>query len=125
MTFDPSKPVQTRDGRPARILCTDLNSAEYPIAAVITEDDGGERVDGYMRNGKYMVDGCTNDPDDLINIPKKRAVYVNVYESRRGVVSYSGHLSRWGADDTYAAANPDIHRLACVHVEYEEGQFDD
>ena len=66
--FDPTKPVQTRDGREARIICTDVErKGDWPIVALIKTSDG-ERP--YL----YKEDGCTfedrrMDPDDLINIP--------------------------------------------------------
>jgi len=41
MSFDPTKPVQTRDGRKARILYTDIKSG-YPIVALTTEPGGVE-----------------------------------------------------------------------------------
>ena len=50
MTFDPTKPVQTRDGRKARIICTDLNNPAFRIVAVI-DHPGGEYVETYYSNG--------------------------------------------------------------------------
>jgi len=37
--FDPSKPVQTRDGLPARIICTDAK-CDFPIIGLITIMNG-------------------------------------------------------------------------------------
>jgi len=44
--------VETRDGRSARLICTDLNSI-YSIAAAITNDDGEEHTDEYDTDGHY------------------------------------------------------------------------
>ena len=39
--FDPTKPVQTRDGREARIICTDVErKGDWPIVALIKTSDG-------------------------------------------------------------------------------------
>ena len=59
--FNPDLPVQTRDGRKARIICKD-KKGKYPIVALI-----GEGIYAYLPNGKYYgtLDNCL----DLFNIP--------------------------------------------------------
>ena len=47
MTTDLTKPVQTADGRKARVICTDRDKHEYPVLALIARDDGGEWVYAY------------------------------------------------------------------------------
>ena len=49
---DKSRKVCTRDGRPARIVCTDLKNG-YPIIAAIKEDNS-ERPYYYDINGKCL-----------------------------------------------------------------------
>ena len=64
-TFDPTKPVQTRDGRKARIICTDIKD-DTPILAAV--DCGTfESVEHYYRSG--LVNGAVGSQDDLINTP--------------------------------------------------------
>lgn len=80
--FDPTKPVQTRDGRKARIICTDVNDKYYPIMALVEDSDGTEyavssTVDGHAR---YQRDGEL--PQDLVNIPP--AVYSVNYRILHG-----------------------------------------
>lgn len=66
MAFDPIKPVQTRDGRKARIICTDAKGS-FPIIALVTSlDDNLEEVITYSGKGKYYLDG-EDFPLDLIN----------------------------------------------------------
>lgn len=67
--FDPTKPIQTRDGRKARILCTDLKFHNCPIAAAILYDHL-EHVYAFSGDGKYNG-GMPESPIDLINIPEK------------------------------------------------------
>ena len=64
-TFDPDKPVQTRDGRKARIICKDMNGS-CPIASLILIDNK-EKFCTHHANGKSYM-GC-DDAFDLINIP--------------------------------------------------------
>lgn len=109
-TFDPSKPVQTRDGRPARVLCTDA-SGSYPIAALINGD-----LRTYTSEGLFVED-CGEDTLDLVNIPEETVEYVNVYE--RG---WGGDLGGWVAPSTSSkgsadrAAGHSRRRLACLKV---------
>jgi hypothetical protein len=69
-TFDPNKPVQTRNGRKARILCTDLKScSNEPIVAIIDIGEGYEEVMRFKADGRFLQRGVSNI--DLINIPDK------------------------------------------------------
>ena len=67
--FDPTKPVRTRDGKPARIICTDAKSS-YPIVAlVMLTNENKESVCFYKEDGLY--NGIKDHEFDLVNIPKK------------------------------------------------------
>lgn len=70
-TFDPTKPVQTRDGRPARIICTD-RKGEFPIVALLDYDEVDARA--FAANGTVWGDG-PDHKNDLINIPTKVTKY--------------------------------------------------
>lgn len=75
------KPVCTRDGRKARILCYDLKGVEeYPIVAAIeTHDYLAESISAYDRNGRFDHDKENNN--DLMMLPQKKEGWVNVYKS--------------------------------------------
>lgn len=66
MPFDPRKPLQTRTGEPATLLADDVKMAGYPLVAVITEADGGQRVDSFTTDGAYEA-GVTHSRD-LVNV---------------------------------------------------------
>lgn len=71
--FDLTKPVQTRDGRPARIICTDKVGFGCPILALVT-NGGQEEVATYTEAGKYLSDDDVSG-SDLVNIPQKVTKY--------------------------------------------------
>jgi len=75
--FDPTKPVETRDGRKARILCTDKKGAKkYPVVALIEDEDGDEDEATYTPEGHFFDDG-SEDPRDLVNVaPKDERFFV-------------------------------------------------
>lgn len=74
--LDLTKPVQTRDGCPVRILCTDRQSNQ-PLVGLVTEDNC-EFVCSWPTSGRFHSDEC--HPLDLINVPPKPVkYYVHVY----------------------------------------------
>lgn len=73
--FDPTKPVQTRDGRKARIICTDRKHRDGAIIALISYPEGEFPIT-YYDDGKYRQ--CPM-PLDLVNIPKVTTKISNVY----------------------------------------------
>jgi hypothetical protein len=113
MTFDPTKPVQTRDGSEAEILATDMGG-KYPIAIRVKHGDVW-KVGSRTEEGLFYYDGMVR-PADLINIPENHVAYLNMYRHGGGGV----HRTRMQADNRAAE-----HRIACVRVKFEEGQFDD
>lgn len=71
------KPVCTRDGRKARIICFDAK-CNKPIVALIY-DCNKETVLQYLENGRFFVDQI--DKYDLMMFPQKKEGWVNVYKS--------------------------------------------
>lgn len=73
------KPIYTRDGRKARILCYDLKGVEeYPIVAAIeTHDYLAESISAYDRNGRFDHDKENNN--DLMILLEKKEGWINIY----------------------------------------------
>jgi len=109
MTFDPTKPVQTQGGCKAEICYNDGK-----LIVAVTHRIAGKTAHEYDQDGKALY---SPESFDLINIPEKRVGYINFYGS-----GYAGY-----AYDTRAKADQlsKTCRIACVRVEYEDGQFDD
>lgn len=66
------KPVCTRDGRKARIICFDVKSDNYPILALIEDEDSilGTPVI-YTNKGRFYNDGTIHNLD-LVMLSVKR-----------------------------------------------------
>lgn len=63
--FDPSKPVRTREGSPARVVVHGLSV--YPhVVAVVQPDTGPERAIPFWSNGRRRAGH--DSPNDLVNI---------------------------------------------------------
>ena len=75
------KPVCTRDGRKARIICFDLQSIEKtPIVAAVQVTDKQEVISHYYEDGRQFVDGISEL--DLMMLLEKKEGWVNVYKER-------------------------------------------
>lgn len=79
--LDLNKPVQTRDGRKAKIIYKDhKTSGDHKLICLVTEEDGDEYI------GTRKIDGSYFDKEsrhDLINTPEKAIVYRRVYSDGR------------------------------------------
>ena len=103
MTIDWTKPLQTRDGRKARVVATDIATKdEYTHAALVMDEDGDESLETYTKEGLWWVSGGLQDKD-LVNAPEKRSVWINAYDNGKLGYEFS---SREEAD----ATNKDIGR---------------
>ena len=75
------KPVCTRDGRKARILCFDrfcCDEISTIVACVLSKDGKDENVIIYSSDG-FMVDKQHPCDDDLMMLSEKKEGWVNVY----------------------------------------------
>ena len=73
--------VQTRDGRPVRIVCWD-KLGDFPLVGLEYEDDNGdgepyESAETYTINGGYFKD--SESRSDLVMSPTTRTVWRVIY----------------------------------------------
>ena len=80
---NPSRKVVTRDGKSARIICTDRKSDFNVVALVKFSEFENERVYCYSDNGKYLS-GRDGNNLDLFFAPEKHEGWVNMYRDRKG-----------------------------------------
>ena len=77
---NPSRKVVTRDGRNARIICTDRRDLNFPIIALIENiSGGGEKACSYTKDGRHYTD-CS-DIFDLFFAPETHEGWINVYRN--------------------------------------------
>lgn len=111
------KPVCTRDGRKARIICFD-KKAGRPIVVLVEGGDGnGEYVifcdDGGYYNCKEMPDGS-----DLMMLPEKKEGWVNVYQGGKLDADYL-YTSKEDAVENIFQPMKDKY-IDTIKVEWEE-----
>lgn len=102
------KPVCTKDGRPARIVCYDRKGEIYPIVALVEYAENREKVFSYTENGRNTID-CDNT-NDLVMAAEKKEGWINIYGN--------GHCS----SNIYPTERMAItsEAIATVKVEWEE-----
>lgn len=120
MSIDFTKPVQTRDGRKARVICTDVNSKLQAVVAVIEVNanyPGEEIVVSYTSDGNF---GMFETPLDLVNVPERHSVWMNEYKKEKCHPFGGLSSTRSLCDDVCLTAT---ERTAVIEIVYEDSKF--
>jgi len=106
--LDLTKSVQIKNGKPVKILCTDLTGS-YPILGIaITAETKTSMT--WSKSGEFSIG--VKCEYDLENVPKYK--WINYYSDGACII----HTSREEAD-----LHSSTDRLACV--KFKIGQFDE
>ena len=109
--------VITRDGRNARLICTDAKN-NYPIVALIETPNGKERQPcGYKEDGTYIIG--ENHPCDLFFAPEKKEGWLNIYRSESEFYLRGNPYKSKEEADEVAKANYKTF-CATVKIEWDE-----
>ena len=73
---NPSRKVITREGKAVRIICTNKESENCPIVALV-KVEWGEEIRCYTNNGENVFGNSFND---LFFAPEKHEGWINVYK---------------------------------------------
>lgn len=99
MALDRSKPVQTRNGVPVRIITWTEGTAEYPVVGVV---EGSSTVQCWTSEGTYLGTGG-EDYMDLVNVPPKQTVTWHRF--------WNSGLTSVGFDSREAALTPSKEKV--------------
>ena len=117
---NPSRKVVTRDGRNARIICTDAK-ALYPIIALVESPDHVDEIGrSYTKDG-YFSPGEEYDCD-LFFASEKHEGWVNIYKSQGRLALFTCGLRYDSEEEAIREArrNRDKTSIATVKIEWEE-----
>lgn len=115
------KPVCTRDGRKARIICHDRQSDHgFPVVALV-ENPGAERDEDVHF---YRTDGTAasaSRDQDLVMQPEKKEGWVNLYKSdNSNFAAILGSAYAYNTkEEAINNADPDT-TIATVKIQWEE-----
>ena len=119
---NPNRKVVTRDGRSARIICTNRLGDNYPVLALVT-DGCAERCYSYTTFGKFDEYKNRDCELDLFFAPEKKIGWANVYKytfggTHLGEVIYN---SKEEAENNAKVYETDINTyLSTIQLEWEE-----
>ena len=113
---NPLRKVVTRDGHPARILCTDAKGT-YPVVAIFDIDDEEDSVGKFKKDGMYNENEIS--PFDLFFAPERKEGWVNVYRYERGPIFFGQPYStkEEALDELY---DDKYTRIYTSKIEWEE-----
>ena len=115
---NPSRKVVTRDGRNARIICTDRRDLNFPIIALIENiSGGGEKACSYTKDGRHYTD-CS-DIFDLFFAPETHEGWINVYRYSDGGHAYAGAVYD-SKEDAEKRKTIDENYVTTIKIEWEE-----
>lgn len=114
---DPNKKVVTRDGRNARIVCTDRKGTECSVVALCTMSSGSEDCYFYFPSGRRYLyaDSCM----DLFFASEKHEGWVNLYNLSEGPYLGSVYSSKEVAEAMSKKCGLQ-HYIATIKIEWEE-----
>lgn len=111
---DWNKPIQLRDGTPARLLGVLANHRRPRLVAAVRDD--GVEVAHQVREDGY----CDYDDATVVNVPIERTVYVNLYDMGPDCPPLASvHTTRELAEGVSGGS---CEKVACVEVTYTEGE---
>ena len=114
---NPSRKVVTRDGRNARIICTDRRDLNFPIIALIENiSGGGEKACSYTKDGRHYTD-CS-DIFDLFFAPETHEGWINVYRNNDSH-TYAGAVYD-SKEDAEKRKVIDENYVTTIKIEWEE-----
>ena len=114
---DPNKKVVTRDGRNARIVCTDRKGTECSVVALCTMSSGSEDCYFYFPSGRRYL--CADSCMDLFFASEKHEGWANLYNHSDGPYLGSVYSSKEVAEAMSKKCGLQ-HYIATVKIEWEE-----
>lgn len=114
---NPNRKVVTRDGRSVRIVCTNKLDENYPVIALVNNEDS-ERCYSYTTFGKF--DGHQNQDCeiDLFFVPEKKSGWINLYKMN-SIIS-PGPRVYDTKEEAESASGDKSYYLSTIKIEWEE-----
>jgi len=117
--FDPTKPVQYRDGVEAHIIYAEIVGSKRPIVCIRRVGEE-ERLTRHTLKG-YRWSGNTTSPTDLINVPKVRKGWAIIHRDTCNVNFRVGSIHKTH-EDALKIGEKYTTIVAVIPIEFEEGE---
>ena len=114
---NPNRKVVTRDGRSARIICTNRLDESFPVIALVNNEDS-ELCFSYTTFGKSYIDQDRDYKLDLFFAPEKKSGWINLYKMN-SIIS-PGPRAYDTKEEAESAAGDKSYYLSTIKIEWEE-----
>ena len=112
---NPSRKVVTREGKPVRIICTDVKGVSYSVLALVDKGDY-EVPTLYTKKGEYNLE-TTEYSYDLFFATEKHEGWINLYKSGNG---WSLGTSIWQTEEEAKKWVGATDYVTTIKIEWEE-----
>ena len=114
---NPNKKVVTRDGRSARIVCTDRVNFDRPVMALVMTKSGIENSYSYRTNGQIFRTDFSDQ--DLFFASEKHEVWINLYKWDNSIGCYVSNPFN-SEEKAIKAGKTNSNYLKTFKIEWEE-----
>ena len=114
---NPNRKVVTRDGRCARIICTNRLDENYPVIALVNYKDY-EMCHSYTTFGKLYTNQTTDCELDLLFAPEKKSAWINLYKMNSMISP--GPRVYDTKEEAESAAGDKSYYISTIKIEWEE-----
>lgn len=114
---NPNRKVVTRDGRSARVICTNRLDDNYPVLALVT-DGCAERCYSYTTFGKFDEHQNIDCELDLLFAPEEKSAWINLYKMN-SIIS-PGPRVYDTKEEAESAAGDKSYYISTIKIEWEE-----
>lgn len=114
---NPSKKIVTREGRSARIICTNRLDETYPVIALVNNEDS-EICYSYSVFGNVYQDANIYSELDLLFAPEKKSAWINLYKMN-SIIS-PGPRAYDTKEEAESAAGDKSYYISTIKIEWEE-----
>lgn len=83
-----NKKYVTRDGRSCEVLKIDA-AGHFPVIVLVKYPEGTDSLARMTEYGRANCDQRIDSSNDLVDLPKQYAGWVNVFERKPGVIQFS------------------------------------
>ena len=112
-----SRKLVSRDGREARIICTDMKSTTYPVVALIEDGSGYEQLNTLSKNGEYAVNESSRN--DLFFAPETHEGWINIYRNDDEDY-YKGKIIYSSKEDAIKRGEKTPYYITTTKIEWEK-----
>ena len=114
---NPNRKVVTRDGRSVRIICTNRLDENYPVIALLNNEDS-EKCHSYTKFGKFNSYQALDCELDLFFAPDKKSGWINLYKMN-SIIS-PGPRAYDTKEEAESAAGDKSYYISTIKIEWEE-----